>query len=243
MYLYFDVNGNLKEIIQIPVRQGSKEVNTIYAFVSPSQTVIEDGTYKKLSTYRNAKINFEALDSGVSLNPTEGSVLMTAITKQIPFDKNRDLKYFKYGYNYEFWSVELPSSVTAVSGEVLASIFLFETTPDFPLNRFSFNVEASVGVKLDSTMTESQYSYLYNLLNTYLNSLDNYVPYVNATGDVNLGTHDLSLRHLKSVNSDNTNNYLEIEYNGIRTFPGDTSPSFINAITPPSAASGQIWPT
>ncbi len=192
MYLYFDVNGNLKEVIQVPVRQGSVEFNKIYAFIAPTVVELDEDTYKKLDTYDSAKINFEALDSGNNLNPNGGSsVDMSEVTKQIPFDKNRDLKYFKYGYNYEFWTVNLPSTVTNTNGVVTASIYLYNTgeSDDFALNRFSFNVEASVGVKPDSTMSESQYSYLYN---KYHNLEGQFIPYSGATQNINLGSHELT---------------------------------------------------
>lgn len=211
MYLYFDVNGNLKEVIQTPVRQGSVEANKIYAFISPTTEELDGDTYKKLDEYDSAKINFELLDGGTNLNPNGGSsVPMSEITKQIPFDKNRDLKFFKYGYNYEFWTVELPSTVTNVNGVVTASIYLYNNgeSNDFALNRFSFNVEASVGVKPDSTMSESQYSYLYN---RYHDLEGQFIPYSGATNDINLGTHELT------ANKVNVGN-LTIEQTGNNSF-------------------------
>lgn len=184
MYLYFDINGNLKEVINYPVREGDVAVNTIFIYVEPENVTVSDGTYPLPERFTSAKIDFAAED-GTNLNPNGGnSISMTKITKQIPLDRNRDLYFFKYGYKYEFWSVELPSTASAEDGLVSASAFLYNLTEQRALNVFSFNVEASVGVLPDSTMSKAQYNYLYN-------RFAGYVPYSGATSNVNLGIHEL----------------------------------------------------
>ena len=218
MYIYFDVNGNLKEIVQEPVRQGDINSNTIYAYVSPSEPIPTQDVYPLLNTYGYARINFGTLNSEDNLNPSDlggNSPRMTKLTGdncvQIPYDSKRDLKYFKYGYKYEMWMIELPSSVTEHDSIAVASIYLFNLGIDNQkaLNKFSFNVEASVGIKLDSTMTQSQYSYLYN-------HIQNTVPYTGATDDLDLGEHSLSAGQVKISNSDSHEEYLEIGSGNIK---------------------------
>ena len=187
MYLYFDVNGNLKEIVDYPVRKNSIGVNVIYAYVENSAVPSDnEGTFELPTEWNAAKVNFKALDSDENLNPNSGTpVSMTKVTKQIPQTDNRDLYFFKPGFNYEMWSVEIPSTVTLpdditdTNFEVLASIILVNTVveingenPQFALNTFAFNVERGVGVKVDSTMTQSQYSFLYNKIVATLGLFD-----------------------------------------------------------------------
>lgn len=219
MYIYFDVNGNLKEIVQEPVRQGDINSNTIYAYVSPSEPIPTQDVYPLLNTYAYARINFGTLNSEDNLNPSDlggNSPEMTKLTGddcvQIPYDSKRDLKYFKYGYKYEMWMIELPGSVTEHDGIAVASIYLFNlgANNQKALNKFSFNVEASVGIKLDSTMTQSQYSYIYNRLV----NLDDYVPYTGASGSLNLGNHSLIANDVfakSNVNIGNDDTYISIQ--------------------------------
>lgn len=168
MYLYFDVNGNLREIIYNPVREGSYGVDKIFIYVEPqSNPIPEDGEFKLPSSFNSAKISFKALNTNQSLNGNDGTPLsMTKLSGddsiQIPYDSKRDLKWFKYGYKYEVWSVTLPTEATAESGTVVATTYLYSDSVQLALNTFTFNVEESVGIVLGSTMSESQYSYLYN---------------------------------------------------------------------------------
>lgn len=196
MYVYFDVNGNLKEIINLPVREGSVKANTIYIYVEPvSNPQPVDNIFSLPQRFTNAKINFRD-DGGNNINPNGGnSVPMVKLTGedavQIPFDPKKDIYFFKYGFKYEMWSVELPSTVTNVNGLVSATAYLYNLSEQLALNTFSFNVEASVGVKPDRTMSEAQYSYLYNKIQFVEEIEESLVPYTNATNDVNLGNHGL----------------------------------------------------
>ena len=162
MYIYFDINGNLKEIVQVPVREGSIKHNIIYIYVEKSGEPV-DNVYHLSALYTNGKINFKLVDSDISLNVN--LLPMTKVSDvQLPQNNQRDLYFFKYGYKYEMWSIELPASVTSVNGVVSASVYLYNESTQFALDTFSFNVQASVGMTMDSTVTESQYTYLYNQL-------------------------------------------------------------------------------
>lgn len=195
MYIYFDVNGNLREIIYNPVRKGSYNDDQIFIYVEPqSGGLIEEGVYKLPTAYPSGKISFANLDTGNSLNGNDGTPLpLTKLSGdnaiQIPYDSKRDLKYFKYGYKYEVWFITLPSTVTESDGVVVTTPYLYNETAQKALNTFTFNVEASIGIALGSTMSESQYSYLYNKIQEYL---DLRVPYTGAVNDVVLGNHTIA---------------------------------------------------
>ena len=204
MYIYFDVNGNLKEIVQVPVREGSIAHNKIYIYV-------EGTDYHLPVAYTNAKINFKLLDTDENLNPNGGnSVAMTKVSNiQIPYDNKRDLYFFKYGIKYEMWMVNLPETVTSVNGVVTTTAYLYNITEQFPLNTFNFNVESSVGVTLDSTMTQAQYSYLYNHI------VMQSVPYTGATNNVDLGEYGLKADKLAMIDSQNNGVMIEMYDNKV----------------------------
>lgn len=181
MYIYFNVDETLKEIVQTSVRQGSVAHNKIYIYVEPEIGQPVGNVYHLPAVYTHAKIDFAAVDEDLNLNPNGGnSVIMTKVTNiEIPYDDKRDLYFFKYGYKYEMWMVELPTSVTSYTGKVKATAYIYNDNEQIALNTFAFNVETSVGVILDSTMTQSQYSYLLNLI-SYM------VPYSGANDDINI---------------------------------------------------------
>ncbi len=205
MYLYFDVNGNLKEIVQNAVREGSDNVNKIYIYVEPQtnpEPELNDEdiyVYPLPSRWTNAKINFKLLNSNVNLN--NNSIPMDKVTDIIPQNKDRDIYFFKYGYSYEFWSVTLPAVVTAETGVISATAFLFTTNDQLALNTFNFNVESSVMIIPDSTITESQYSYLYNLYQNIVAG-NAYVPYTGAEHDVDLGQNKITAKEFKLTSVD-----------------------------------------
>lgn len=186
MYIYFNVDETLKEIVQTPVRQGSVAHNKIYIYVEPEIGQPVGNVYHLPAAYNHAKIDFAAVDEDLNLNPNGGnSVIMTKVTNiEIPYDDKRDLYFFKYGYKYEMWMVELPTSVTSYTGKVKATAYIYNDNEQIALNTFAFNVETSVGVILDSTMTQSQYSYLLNLI-SYM------VPYSGANDNLDLGSNEL----------------------------------------------------
>ena len=97
MYLYFNRNGVLKEIINdTALRQGNDNYNAIYCY-------FEDITYLGKEFWFRYKLNDGTLFPRVETT--------TKITKEIPFDNKRDLKYFKYFKSYNF--IVIPTSFVA----------------------------------------------------------------------------------------------------------------------------------
>lgn len=203
MYLYFDSNGYLKEFINDPIREGAQNVNKLYVYVEPStnktKTVtidgVERGVYAFLSTYTTGTVDYKLDDEEIT---TESFVLdhtHDLVYEQIPFDKKRDLKCFKYFEYYEFLKLTIPSTVTSGSGRVDCSVNLTDPLDSassqliFPLDMINFMVQDSAIVK-NIPITRAQYSYLLAMLKGEI-SLD-YVPYTGAEADVDLGSYKIT---------------------------------------------------
>ena len=151
MYLYFDNNGILKEIVDdVATRKGNNEVNRLYIYV--------DGI-----TPKTEWITYQTSDD-VKSNET---LIETTITKTIPYNKDRDLKYFKNFQEYLFYVATIPSSVLAVSGLTKASVRVaLQDDSLMTLGLIIFTIEDSV-VLQDSFITESQYQYLLNIISNF----------------------------------------------------------------------------
>ena len=151
MYLYFDNNGILKEIVDdVATRKGNNEVNRLYIYV--------DGI-----TPKTEWITYQTSDD-VKSNET---LIETTITKTIPYDRNRDLKYFKNFQEYLFYVATIPSSVLTVSGLTKASVRVaLQDDSLMTLGLIIFTIEDSV-VLQDSFITESQYQYLLNIISNF----------------------------------------------------------------------------
>ena len=151
MYLYFDNNGILKEIVDdVATRKGNNEVNKIYIYV--------DGL-----TPKTEWITYQTSD-GKQSNET---LIETTITKTIPYDRNRDLTYFKNFQEYLFYVATIPSSVLTVSGLTKASVRVaLQDDSLMTLGLIIFTIEDSV-VLQDSFITESQYQYLLNIISNF----------------------------------------------------------------------------
>lgn len=151
MYLYFDNNGILKEIVDdVATRKGNNEVNRLYIYV--------DGI-----TPKTEWITYQTSDN-VQSNET---LIETTITKTIPYDRNRDLKYFKNFQEYLFYVATIPSNVLAVSGLTKASVRVaLQDDSLMTLGLIIFTIEDSV-VLQDSFITESQYQYLLNIISNF----------------------------------------------------------------------------
>lgn len=151
MYLYFDNNGILKEIVDdVATRKGNNEVNRLYIYV--------DGI-----TPKTEWITYQTSD-GEKSNET---LIETTITKTIPYDRNRDLKYFKNFQEYLFYVATIPGNVLAVSGLTKASVRVaLQDDSLMTLGLIIFTIEDSV-VLQDSFITESQYQYLLNIISNF----------------------------------------------------------------------------
>lgn len=113
MYLYFDYKGTLLETVNDEaLRQYNKGVNTINIYIedvpdSVTGIVPDDG---KIPSYIKGIQYWFQLANGDKLQ-SETYAVETKVRKTIPFDRKRDLRHFKYGKQYEFFSFSIPSGL------------------------------------------------------------------------------------------------------------------------------------
>ena len=145
MYIYFDTNGTIKEIVNdLPIRNGNNEANKIYCYIEGEPT-IDDIWY------------LQKLPSGELSN--EVSFKNSTITKAIPYDAKRDMKYFKDFVQYKFYVFTLNTFLTSQKGLNIATIRIVIDNEIFALGELTFNVQENV-IKVDNGITQSQYDYL-----------------------------------------------------------------------------------
>ena len=145
MYIYFDTNGTIKEIVNDKsIRQGSTEANKIYCYIEGNPT-IDDIWY------------MQKLPSGETSN--EVSFKNSTITKAIPYDAKRDMRYFKDFEQYTFYVFTLNSFLVSQKGLNLATIRIVVDNEIFALGELTFNVQENV-INVDNGITISQYDYL-----------------------------------------------------------------------------------
>lgn len=147
MYLYFDNQGYLKETITIkPTRQGSSNANSLYVYVDSD------------AVFSGVWIRFQLPDETIT---TEIDISDNVVKgKYIPYDKNRDLKYFKYDKPYKMYYYSFPSEILALAGLVLCTVRIVNQDESiFALGTAAFTAEKGV-VKEDNNISQSQYDYL-----------------------------------------------------------------------------------
>jgi len=106
VYLYFDSKGTLLETINDEaLRQYNVGVNTVNVFIEdasrPDSGKIAKNIYSLKYWFQLA--DGEVLNEDYSVTRDDNLV-----TKTVPFDRNRDLKHFQYGKEYEFFAIEVP---------------------------------------------------------------------------------------------------------------------------------------
>jgi len=211
MYIYFDYSGNLKEIVSYPVRQGDDNSKTIYVYVeSSANPQMSDDMYKLPANITAASIAFKLVDTDENLGNLNA---MTKVSTglEIPYDKTRDLKYFKYWKKYQFWKYTLQSAQTVANGVVAATVTLSDTveSKDYVLDTFAFNVQASVGIIPDSSLNYSQYQYLFSRITALENAENVFVPYTGADDNVDLGNHYLKTSSYINIQGALYNTYID----------------------------------
>ena len=145
MYIYFDANGTIKEIVNDKsIRQGSTEANKIYCYIEGNPT-IDDIWY------------MQKLPSGETSN--EVSFKNSTVTKAIPYDAKRDMRYFKDFEQYTFYVRTLNAFLVSQKGLNLATIRIVVDNEIFALGELTFNVQENV-INVDNGITISQYDYL-----------------------------------------------------------------------------------
>lgn len=169
MYLYFDSKGVLREIVNIDnVRLGSTDYNTINVYVENSEKAPNCNVWCIIKRPDSTLTN---------------EMLMSRASKPmaIPYDKNRDLKYFQDYKEYQFFTKTLSSEDINQNGLYSMTFRIMLGLGNY-LNAqgmLTFNVQNNV-IKKDHLITQSQYDYLIKLFNTELLEIKNaYIKSVN----------------------------------------------------------------
>ena len=106
MYLYFDSKGTLLETINDEaLRQYNVGVNTVNVFIEDADNPDSGLIPSDISALRYW---FKLADGEVIQQEYIATREKNVQMKTVPFDRNRDLKYFKYGKIYEFFVIEIP---------------------------------------------------------------------------------------------------------------------------------------
>lgn len=148
-YTYFDVDGRLREYVTTPKRKGSENVDSLFVYwegndgttLLPSQCFIE---------YGHEKVH-------------AGPLVANKISKTIiPFDRERDLKFFQYGKTYQFMCFDLPTAVSSTNGFWHSSVSIHDRLTNNVvqvLGDITFEVEES-SIVPSGNLDLSQYNYL-----------------------------------------------------------------------------------
>lgn len=160
MYIYVNARGQIKEVVNdVALRRANDNINHIYLYCEGLPTA---EVTMGLIRYK--------LPSGVITPEVEFS--LETVRQIIPYDKKRDLRFFKDYQEYDFYDITIPDGEDPLIPNVLAETGLVEFTARFvdnvnrtiyALETSTFYVEDSV-VKKTEFITGDQYNYLLKLI-------------------------------------------------------------------------------
>lgn len=157
MYLYYDRNKVLKEIINDEaIVQGlnRNKIFIYYELQGDEPLTFNSGTFKKSD---NSKVDI--LQSQV--------ITISDLTSEsafIPYNPERDLKYFKYGKGYPFTVITVNNSVYTEDGTVVGTVTVTVNNYEMEtLSAFTFMVEKTNGIETAEPIDISMYEYLTQL--------------------------------------------------------------------------------
>lgn len=206
MYIYYDKNYNLKEFItDVKAFQSASEVNNLYVYVED----LEDGDYVNATVrYKN----YGTIDEkDKQINVSNEFNFDGTEEKEIPFNREQDLLYFKYGKTYKFIKFVIPDEILAENGVVLTTIRLITAKTIQPLELLTFNVYNEVVAK-DVGISLSQWNYLLKRL--YISG--KFIKVVEDIGILNNNFEDYNDRDV-IFDEAGQNFYLILEINGVKT--------------------------
>lgn len=149
MYIYLDKQGVVKEIINDEaLRQSASNVNEIYVYYDGLQ---ESDIGSVLATY--------GLPDGTITDEME--VATRTEESEIPYNAERDLKYFKYYQAYPFYRFAIADLALSQEGVVRLMVRLAQKDGEYikVAGLICFDVEGEL-VKEDHGVSLAQYNYL-----------------------------------------------------------------------------------
>lgn len=153
MYAYFDELGILRELVNDTIlRKGNNNSNKVYVYFDNVSTI--DG------------VDFSFLKNGETVSIYR---VGTKVRTKIPYNKDRTLTYFKEEKYYDFYECDLDIELLNVDGLLRISASAYYTSGEqkvvLTLGEILVNVENS-SVKITTTITDSEYSYLKGIIAT-----------------------------------------------------------------------------
>lgn len=180
MYLYFDRYGTLKEQITFnPARVGNSNVNKIFVYWEGVEEFADWAQELALQTRYLLQDNTQypsATTFGFSAQPE---------TAELPFDKNQDLKYFKYYKEYKFLTIDIPDEVLSYNGAVKSYIWVLNADKKriLGLGVFAFMVDGDINEVIpDENISLAQW----NMISAQLGLLSGSV--IDVTCDIETNT-------------------------------------------------------
>ena len=153
MFLYFDKNGVLKEIINDKALRKASS-GTIYAFFDGD--VVFNDLYFYIKKSNNETLTYTQIEIQREL-------------REVPYSKDRKLNYFEYFKKYNFYKYDLQSEDLNVAG-------LWELTiQGYDLNSSPYAFGSFIGlvennaIKVDTNITQAEYEELKKLIATKSN--------------------------------------------------------------------------
>ena len=161
MYLYFNNQGVLKEIVNDDaIRQGNSNINKIRFFIEGAEPQIVNNVYKAITFITGVRTFIDV--EGNQL--TTESISLSTEELEIPYNKKRELKFFKYFTEYEMFSITIPDNILNESGTVGCRVQMVSAEGIITLGLIVFNVEITTGgqaiIEPDTAINIAQWNYL-----------------------------------------------------------------------------------
>ena len=173
MFVYYDKNGVIKEIINDDaIRQGNANVNTVYFFIESDPEVIEtdaNGKYYKAPYFNTGRYSYYLYDENHQelSDAQDQSFDISTVKLEVPYDKKKELKYFKYFTRYQMFKFVLPEELLNQNGTVAVKFRMTVTPGDNPqietVGVLVFNIETTSGetiISSDTAITIAEWNYL-----------------------------------------------------------------------------------
>lgn len=157
MYLYFNENGILKEIINdSALRKGNVNANVIYAYFEGSPEI----STLTFSITRNGETE------PIVLNQDSDSPLAD---QQIPYDSTRKLKYFQYYTDYTLYKCTLTAETLAIAGLWQMTIQATNYDNEIVAMGMYQGIVEDNNISVDTTITYGEKAQLQELIGTKAN--------------------------------------------------------------------------
>ena len=169
MYVYFDTNGIVKELVNYEyLRVGNDNVNDLYLYFEGDRTISQI-VVKIKQNNANETVITHILDLA--------SALKTNI--EIPYNENREMKYFKYYTPYNFYKYAFDSTDLEYSGVLEVSVIAYFSNGNTAMGKLVLNVENSL-VEVNTSITRAEYE---GLLRDVRDMTLSYVPINSILGE------------------------------------------------------------